>query len=152
MLKSSVQSFGIKPGKAHDENVSNAYEQLGVEAKVEAFIADMAKAYGWADLVICRAGALTVAELTAAGLPSVLVPLPHAIDDHQTENARWLSENQAGILLKQAELTPTGLAEMLINFDNGRDNLMAMATAARALAKTDVAQQIVTTCLEVACE
>lgn len=139
-------------GKAHDENVEAVYTQLGVEAKVEAFIDDMAKAYGWADLVICRAGALTVAELTAAGLASVLVPLPHAIDDHQTENARWLSENKAGILLKQSELTPTGLAEMLNNYENDRDVLMTMAKAARALAKIEVAQQIVTTCLEVACE
>jgi len=152
MAKEQRPELWHQAGKAHDEYVETAYAQLGVEAKVEAFIADMAKAYGWADLVICRAGALTVAELTAAGLASILVPLPHAIDDHQTENARWLSENQAGILLKQSELTPTGLAEMLHNFENDRDVLMTMAKAARALAKTEVAQQIVMTCLEVAGE
>ena len=138
-------------GKAHGEAVTAMYQQAGVEATVEPFIDDMAKAYAWADVVLCRAGALTIAELTAVGLASLLVPLPHAIDDHQTENARWLVANNAALLLPQAALTPAMLAELLITLTNDRTRLLAMAKAARALAKIDAAEQVASTCLEVAC-
>src|SRR5690606_21747713 len=78
-------------GKQHAEVTAERYREAGVSAEVSPFVADMARAYGWADLVICRAGALTVSELAAAGLPSLLIPLPHAIDDHQTRNANYLA-------------------------------------------------------------
>ncbi|MEY4593029.1 MAG: hypothetical protein RIR18_1924 [Pseudomonadota bacterium] len=89
------------------------YLAAGVEARCEAFITDMAEAYAWADLVICRAGALTVAELAAAGVASILVPYPHAVDDHQTVNAGFLSEQGAAIRLAQGLLTPEKVAELL---------------------------------------
>lgn len=136
-------------GKAHLQAVAEAYRCLGVEADVSGFIDDMALAYRWADIVICRAGALTVAELSAVGVASILVPLPHAIDDHQTSNARWLSENQAAELLIQNQMTGQRLAELLLKFDRDRDALLAMAQACRALAKPDAARQVAEICLEV---
>lgn len=139
-------------GQAHGELVRGAYQQAGVKAKVATFVADMAEAYGWADLVICRAGALTVAELTAAGVASVLIPLPHAIDDHQTENARWLSDNGAAVLLPQSSLSAEGIAAGIKDYDANRQQLLTMAKAARALAKHNVADEVVKQCLEVACE
>ncbi|MBL4827179.1 MAG: undecaprenyldiphospho-muramoylpentapeptide beta-N-acetylglucosaminyltransferase [Spongiibacteraceae bacterium] len=137
-------------GAAHVDQVSQAYCNAHIDAKVEAFIGDMASAYSWADLVLCRAGALTVAELTAAGVASILVPLPHAIDDHQTQNARWLSEKQAAILLKQASMSAQGLAKLLLELTRDRSRLLAMAKSARQLAKVDAAQQVAAHCLEVA--
>ncbi|MFA7552654.1 MAG: undecaprenyldiphospho-muramoylpentapeptide beta-N-acetylglucosaminyltransferase [Spongiibacteraceae bacterium] len=138
-------------GKAHDEIVNETYQQLGLKARVDAFIDDMAAAYEWADVVLCRAGALTVAELTAAGVASVLVPLPHAIDDHQTENARWLVENNAGLMLPQQLLTPAALSAQLSELASDRQYLLTMSIAARALAKVDAAEQVAATCMEVAC-
>ncbi|MDB5982459.1 MAG: murG, partial [Pseudomonas sp.] len=96
-------------GKNHDEITAERYRTAGVEAQVAPFIKDMAQAYGWADLVVCRAGALTVSELAAAGLPSLLVPLPHAIDDHQSRNADYLAREGAAFVMPQAT---TGVAEM----------------------------------------
>ena len=96
-------------GRQHAEITAERYRTVAVEADVAPFISDMAAAYAWADLVICRAGALTVSELTAAGLPAFLVPLPHAIDDHQTRNAEFLVRSGAGRLLPQKS---TGAAEL----------------------------------------
>ena len=137
-------------GKAHAEAVKLAYQKQGVDARVEAFVDDMAQAYGWADIVICRAGALTVAELTAAGLASILVPLPHAIDDHQTGNAKWLSQQGAGLLMPQSTMTAELLAEQINKFNQDRNALIVMADKARALAKNDATEQVVANCLEVA--
>ncbi len=139
-------------GNVHVENVMNTYQQVGVEARVDAFIDDMATAYGWADIVLCRAGALTVAELTAAGVASILVPLPYAIDDHQTENARWLADNGAGVMQQQALMTPERIIELLVRFDQDRSQLLSMAVAARQLAKCDAAEQVAAICMEVACD
>ena len=100
-------------GKQHDQITAERYREAGVEAQVEPFIKDMAQAYGWADLVVCRAGALTVSELAAAGLPSLLVPLPHAIDDHQTHNAHYLAREGAAFLMPQATTGAAQLAERL---------------------------------------
>ncbi|MEE8060012.1 MAG: undecaprenyldiphospho-muramoylpentapeptide beta-N-acetylglucosaminyltransferase [Pseudomonadales bacterium] len=138
-------------GKAHINTVLAAYREAGVEVKAEAFIDDMQAAYGWADIVLCRAGALTVAELTAVGVASILVPLPHAIDDHQTENARWLVDNHAGLMLTQSRMSVEGVSELLIEFDNDRPHVLQMAVAARNLAKINAAEQVAATCLEVAC-
>ena len=95
------------------EQVQSRYQALAVAAQVSAFINDMVAAYQWADLVICRAGAMTVSEIAAAGLPAILIPLPHAIDDHQTANARYLTDAGAGQLLMQKDLTAATLAEQL---------------------------------------
>ena len=116
-------------------------------ARVVEFIDDMAQAYGWADLVICRAGAMTISELAAAGIGAILVPYPHAVDDHQTANARYLSERGAATLLPQSELTPERLAQLLQDLVGRRDVLLAMAEAARACAVPDAAEAVVETCL-----
>lgn len=137
-------------GEQHVDVVVQAYQARQVEAEVLPFIADMAAAYAWADLVLCRAGALTVAELSAVGVASILVPLPYAIDDHQTANARWLVDNQAGELLKQSDMTVDHLAARLTHYAEHRDSLLLMAQNARALAKPHAAEQVAEICLEVA--
>jgi len=112
-----------------------------------AFIEDMAGAYEWADLVICRAGALTVAELAAAGVASLLVPFPHAVDDHQTSNARFLSSAGAAILLPQGQLSPERLAEIR---KLSRQQLAQMAEKARELARPDATAVVAQACAELA--
>jgi len=135
-------------GKKHFEAVQATYVAAGVAAEIRPFLEDMAQAYTEADLVICRAGALTVAELAAAGVASVLVPFPYAVDDHQTGNARFLSERGAAILLPQTELNAAGLARLLETLT--REKLQAMAQQARALAKSDAADQVARVCAELA--
>ena len=125
-----------------------AYAVAGVEAELLPFIDDMAARYAAADLVICRAGALTIAELAAAGVASILVPFPHAVDDHQTGNARFLSEAGAALLLPQAELTAEKLAALLRELT--RDTLAGMAQKARALAKPEATRAVAEICMEVA--
>lgn len=127
-----------------------AYAQAGVEAEVSAFIRDMAEAYAWADLVVCRAGALTVSELAAVGLGAILVPYPHAVDDHQVGNARYLTAVGAARLIIQRDLNPTGLAEQLGELLADRALLLRMAEAARARATPDAVRQIAAACLELA--
>ena len=125
-----------------------AYAAAGVEAVLLPFIDDMAARYAAADLVICRAGALTVAELSAAGVASVLVPFPFAVDDHQTGNARFLSEAGAAILLPQTERAPERLAALLRELT--REQLAAMADKARALAKPEATRAVAEACMGVA--
>jgi UDP-N-acetylglucosamine--N-acetylmuramyl-(pentapeptide) pyrophosphoryl-undecaprenol N-acetylglucosamine transferase len=137
-------------GKANSEVVQQAYAAVGVNAEVRPFLEDMAQAYAEADLVICRAGALTVAELAAAGVASVLVPFPYAVDDHQTSNGRFLSERGAAILLPQTELNAAGLAHLLKTLT--REQLQAMAQQARALAKSDAAATVAQVCTQLAGE
>lgn len=137
-------------GKHHDEVTAERYRAAGVEAQVAPFIKDMAQAYGWADLVVCRAGALTVSELAAAGLPSLLVPLPHAIDDHQSRNADYLAREGAAFVMPQAT---TGAAEMAARLKEvlmQPEQLNRMAVTARQLAKPDATNTVVDICLEVA--
>ena len=138
-------------GAAHINDVTAAYKAVAIDVRVDAFIDDMQAAYRWADVVLCRAGALTVAEITAVGVAALLVPLPHAIDDHQTENARWLVDNQAGLMLRQSEMTVEKLSQYLLELDVDRSRLLAMANAARQLAMPDAAEQVAESCLEVAC-
>jgi UDP-N-acetylglucosamine--N-acetylmuramyl-(pentapeptide) pyrophosphoryl-undecaprenol N-acetylglucosamine transferase len=137
-------------GKKHDEVTAERYRAAGVEAQVQPFIKDMAQAYGWADLVVCRAGALTVSELAAAGLPSLLVPLPHAIDDHQTRNADYLAREGAAFLMPQRTTGAADLAARLTEVLMQPERLNDMATAARRLAKPDATRNVVDICLEVA--
>lgn len=132
-----------------------AYHAAGVDATVDAFIDDMAAAYSWADLVVCRAGALTLAELCAAGLPAVLVPFPAAVDDHQTRNAAAMVEAGGARLVAEGDSFAVRLANALAELcaggtDAARERLLAMALAARTLAKPDAAAQIAELCLQVA--
>ena len=123
------------------------YAAAGIAASCVAFIEDMAGAYEWADLVICRAGALTIAELAAAGAASILIPFPHAVDDHQSANARFLANAGAAILLPQDELTAERLA-LIKNLT--REQLLQMAEKARALAKPDATAVVAQTCMAMA--
>lgn len=131
-------------GRDRVEAVRQKYREAGVEAEVVEFIDDMAGAYGRADLLVCRAGAMTVSEIAAAGVASILVPFPHAVDDHQTGNARYLSDRQAAILLPQPELDAKGLAGLLAGLD--RAACARMAEQARAMAHPDVATRVAEIC------
>lgn len=130
------------------EAAETAYREVGISARLTPFIDDMAEAYGWADLVVCRAGALTIAELAAAGLGALLVPFPFAVDDHQTANARFLEQSGAALLIQQADLTAERLATMLRDDLSDRTCLLRMALAARSLAKNDAAERVALACLE----
>ncbi len=134
-------------GEKHLPLLLEMYAAAGVRAHCVAFIEDMAGAYAWADLVICRAGALTVAELAAAGVASVLVPYPHAVDDHQTANARFLANAGAAILLPQEELTAERLAGIR---DVPRSQLAEMAEKAHALARPQATADVAKVCAELA--
>jgi UDP-N-acetylglucosamine--N-acetylmuramyl-(pentapeptide) pyrophosphoryl-undecaprenol N-acetylglucosamine transferase len=125
-----------------------AYAAAGVQGELLPFIDDMARRYAEADLVICRAGAMTVAELSAGGVASVLVPYPHAVDDHQSVNARFLADQDAAILLPQAELAPERLAALLRSLE--RPRLLEMARKARSLGKPDAARVVAERCMELA--
>ncbi len=131
-------------GARQIDALRQAYAEAGVEAELTPFIEDTASAYAQADLVICRAGASTVTELAAVGAAAILVPFPHAVDDHQTVNARYLSEQGAGWLLPQTDLTAAGLAQRLLTLD--RATLQATAERAHALRQTEATTQIVAAC------
>jgi UDP-N-acetylglucosamine--N-acetylmuramyl-(pentapeptide) pyrophosphoryl-undecaprenol N-acetylglucosamine transferase len=137
-------------GKNHLEATIANYMQYQVNAKVDAFVEDMASAYAWADLVICRAGALTVSELMAAGVAAVLIPLPSAIDDHQSFNAAILTRANAGLAIAQKDLTAERLASLLKIQLHERANLKLMATNARSLALPQAAETVAAICVEVA--
>ncbi|HXE65490.1 MAG TPA: undecaprenyldiphospho-muramoylpentapeptide beta-N-acetylglucosaminyltransferase [Rhodanobacteraceae bacterium] len=137
-------------GAKHLEDTRAAYARVDVEARVEPFIADMASAYAWADFVICRAGALTLAELAAAGLGSILLPFPYAVDDHQTQNAEGFVAVGAAELVQDRDFDATRFAGMLERLLRDADTRLAMANAARTLAKPDAADVIAQRCLEAA--
>ncbi|MFZ5493590.1 MAG: undecaprenyldiphospho-muramoylpentapeptide beta-N-acetylglucosaminyltransferase [Pseudomonadota bacterium] len=137
-------------GRAHADAVAADYRARGIDAAVDGFIDDMAAAYLSADLAICRAGALTVAELCAVGLGAVLVPYPHAADDHQTANAQQMARAGAALLLPQDDLTPQRLADALRPLLADASQRLAMAEAARDLARPDAAARVVAACLEAA--
>jgi UDP-N-acetylglucosamine--N-acetylmuramyl-(pentapeptide) pyrophosphoryl-undecaprenol N-acetylglucosamine transferase len=122
----------------------------GANARVAEFIDNMGEAYAWADLVICRAGAMTVAELCAAGVAAVLVPFPFAVDDHQTANAQFLVERDAAILVPQKDLSAQKLSEWFVTFTGDRAALIKMALAARGAAVLDAAEVVAHECLEAA--
>ncbi len=134
-------------GEKHLDALKANYAAAGVPAHCVAFIDDMAGAYEWADLVICRAGALTVAELAAAGVASILVPYPHAVDDHQTGNARFLVNVGGAFLLPQTDMTPDSIA-LIRNYARGQ--LQEMAEKARSLAKPDATADVAALCGEIA--
>jgi UDP-N-acetylglucosamine--N-acetylmuramyl-(pentapeptide) pyrophosphoryl-undecaprenol N-acetylglucosamine transferase len=135
-------------GEKHLEALKKNYAQARVEGELVAFIDNMARRYAEADLVICRAGAVTIAELSAGGMASVLVPFPHAVDDHQTANARFLADRGAAILIQQSDLSPQKLAELIGTLD--RTKLLEMAKKARALGKPDAARVVAERCMGLA--
>ncbi|MGB5080454.1 MAG: undecaprenyldiphospho-muramoylpentapeptide beta-N-acetylglucosaminyltransferase [Burkholderiales bacterium] len=135
-------------GARHLESLQQAYSAAGVPARTTAFIEDMAAAYAEADLVVSRAGATTVAEIAAVGVASVLVPYPHAVDDHQRANARFLADAGAAILVSQSEFTAESLAALIGGFD--RERLGAMAQRARSLARPDATEAVAKACVELA--
>ena len=137
-------------GRRGLDEARQAYAEAGIEARVVPFIDDMAGSYAWADLALCRAGALTLAELAAAGLGALLVPYPHAVDDHQTRNAETLVAAGAAELIPESHLNAKPLAQRLETLLGDRAKLLSMAVAARTLAKPDAAQVIAAACVEAA--
>ena len=135
-------------GSKQIEALCANYMKAGVKAELLPFNDDMAQRYAQADLVICRAGALTIAELAAAGVGSVLVPFPFAVDDHQTRNAAFLADAGAAVLIPQRDLTPERLAELLQSMS--RERLLVMASKARALAKPDATRVVAEACAALA--
>ena len=135
-------------GEKHIEALRKSYADAGVQGELVAFIDDMARRYAEADLVVCRAGAVTVAELSAGGLASILVPFPHAVDDHQTANARFLAERGAAVLIQQRDVSPEKLAQLMVSLD--RAKLLDMAKKARALGKPEAAKLVAQRCMEIA--
>lgn len=133
-----------------DRAYAGLAQQMGSALRVAEFIHDMAAAYAWADLVICRAGALTVAEIAAVGLPAILVPFPHAVDDHQTANGRYLVEAGAALVIQERDLTASCLAHALQPLLSDRARLLRMAEAARARAWPGATRDIVDHCIAVA--
>ncbi len=129
-------------GDSHLEICMQQYRQLRVEAEVYGFIDDMSEVYQWADLVVCRAGALTIAELTAVGIASILIPYPFAADNHQYYNARFLEKHSAGRILVEKNLNAETLALQLRYFQQNRDELITMSVNARSQSRTDATQQL----------
>ncbi|OUR85262.1 undecaprenyldiphospho-muramoylpentapeptide beta-N-acetylglucosaminyltransferase [Cycloclasticus sp. 44_32_T64] len=137
-------------GKTTIETAKEQYKLADVNADVRSFIDDMNQAYQWADIVICRAGAMTVSELAIMGLPSILVPLPHAIDDHQTKNAAYLADAGAAVLMPQPSFTSQALCETLKSLLSNKSRLTKMGSTARSLAKPEATKLVANVCLEVA--
>jgi UDP-N-acetylglucosamine--N-acetylmuramyl-(pentapeptide) pyrophosphoryl-undecaprenol N-acetylglucosamine transferase len=131
-------------GTVMQAQVASRYQALGIEAEATAFIDDMIAAYQWANILICRAGAMTVSEVAAVGIPAIFVPLPSAIDDHQTANAHYLTDANAGILLMQKDLNADTLAEQLTFMLN---NLNEMSRAATRLARLDATEVVANYCI-----
>ncbi len=138
-------------GRRNFTQTEQQYAAAGVKAELLPFIDDMAEAYAWADLVLCRAGALTVSELAAAGLPALLVPYPHAVDDHQSANARYLADAGAAQLLPQSTVSAESLAGILNDYcespERGRERLLEMAEKARKMAKPEATQRVAEICI-----
>ena len=133
-------------GKGHYQAVLQSYQQRRVKADVQEFIADMASAYDWADVVICRAGALTVAEIAVVGLPAIFVPLAHAVDDHQTKNAQYLVDQGAALLIPQKELSEEKLSDYLRTFLQNRGLLSEMSQKSKKIAITDATERVAAIC------
>lgn len=136
-------------GEKHAESTQKAYTLADVSAEVVPFIDKMEQAYAWADVVVCRSGALTIAELCAVGLGAILVPFPHAIDDHQTANANYLVKQGAAWLVQQNTLTADGLAALLNKLSSSAEQRLLMAKAAYQLRQTDVAEKVLQICEEI---
>lgn len=136
-------------GKGKSDDVSRVYNQFSIRANVTEFIEDMSEAYRWADFVICRAGALTISELCAAGLGSILIPYPHAVDDHQTKNAEYLVKGGAAWVLSEDDLSPEVLSEVLKPLLLKRERMSILSEAAHKLAQVDATEQVANECRRV---
>ncbi|MCZ6804544.1 MAG: undecaprenyldiphospho-muramoylpentapeptide beta-N-acetylglucosaminyltransferase [Proteobacteria bacterium] len=135
-------------GEKHLSLTEIAYKELNMNVEVTSFIDNMADAYAWADIVICRAGALTIAELATCGIGSILIPFPYAVDDHQTENAKYLSAEGAAILIQEAQLNAEKLKEILLKLCHAPEQLMQMAVKARSLARPQASDDVARLCME----
>jgi UDP-N-acetylglucosamine--N-acetylmuramyl-(pentapeptide) pyrophosphoryl-undecaprenol N-acetylglucosamine transferase len=136
-------------GEKHLEEAQHAYERAGIKVELTPFIKDMDKAYAWADIVLCRSGALTVTELCTVGLGAILVPFPHAIDDHQTANANFMAKIHAAWLIQQKDLSVQGLASVIKQLTNNYEKCISMAQSAYNSRKIDSTEKIVKICAEV---
>ena len=146
-------NFQIKhqTGNSHLDSTKARYQSLNISVEPQAYIEDMAAAYEWSDLVLCRAGAMTVAEIAAAGVAAILVPYPFAVDDHQTANAHYLSRQGGAVLIQEAELNGQGLAQLFRDFSRDRDGLLKMAKISRSLSRPGATGHVADLCMEVAC-
>lgn len=147
MIESDIEVWH-QTGRHELEETQQRYAALNIQSKVTAFINDMSEAYQWADIVICRAGGLTVTELASAGVASILIPFPHAVDDHQTANARFLEHAGAALLIQQTRFNSEWLSERLSEFVNQRERLLAMAQAAKGQARNNATEDVVQLCLQ----
>jgi UDP-N-acetylglucosamine--N-acetylmuramyl-(pentapeptide) pyrophosphoryl-undecaprenol N-acetylglucosamine transferase len=146
----ATQPFDVQhqAGERWIDAAKRNYAEAGMSARLQPFIEDMAAVYAWADVVICRAGALTVSELAAAGVASILVPFAAATDDHQTRNAAFLVDAGAAVMIAESELTAERLAAELLRLCPGRGRLLAMAESARTLARPHAAHDLAEACAE----
>jgi len=150
----AMMAEGVRPevwhqtGKRNLDEAIDAYAYAGVNARVVPFIENMAEAYVWADLVICRSGALTVAEIAAIGVASILVPFPHAVDDHQTTNGHFLEHAGAALMIQQSELSAVMLSEKLAQLLQQPEKLKSMAESARELALPKASEVVANICME----
>ena len=147
-LETKIQVWH-QAGKDKLDDTMKSYQDHKVTGRVETFIDDMAEAYDWADIILCRSGALTVSELAIAGRPSILVPYPYAVDDHQTANGRYLVDQGAALMIQQKELNKDSLSRMLQELIADNSQLESMAEAARAVGKPESTLRVVDLCLEV---
>ncbi len=151
VFKAAGVDIRHQTGVADEQNVRDAYVAAGYDTStVTAFIDDMAAAYAWADVALCRSGATTVAELCAAGLPSVLVPFPYAVHDHQTRNAEILAQGGVAILVPEPRMIEENLAQTLIDLLNDGSERTRMSAAALAAARPDAASRVVSVLEEIA--
>ncbi len=137
-------------GDRHLDSTKARYQSANIVVELQAYIEDMAAAYAWADLVLCRAGAMTVTEIAAAGVAAVFVPFPYAVDDHQTANALYLSDEGAAILIQETELNGQSLAKLFRDFSLDKSALLKMARTARSLSRPEATNQIADWCVQVA--
>jgi len=152
LIDEEQQQFEVRhqAGSRNFEDTLEHYNKLGVNAEVMPFIDAMEDAYQWADLVVCRSGALTVFELAAAGSAALLVPYPHAVDDHQTRNGEFLVSQGAALMVQQKDLTAEKLACLLTGEFNDRARLMAMGMAARGVTTRKATDDVISSCIEAA--
>ena len=145
-------NFQVKhqTGERNLQSTQALYQSLNISVEPQAYIDDMAAAYEWADLVLCRAGAMTVAEIAAVGIAAIFVPYPYAVDDHQTANAHYLSSEGAAILIQESDLNAQVLAKLFRDFSLNRDSLLKMANASRSLSRPAATDHVADLCMEVA--
>ncbi len=148
LLEGEKLAIRHQSGLADRESTENSYTDYRLDAEVRSFLEDMQEAYAWADLVICRAGALTLSELTAAGIGAILIPLPYAVDDHQSANARHLVAAGAAMVVPESDLSAVGLAQLLRDLFADRMRLITMAERARSLARPDATRAVAEQCME----